>query len=294
MAFNDWDGFEYYPPSRPRAAKGGIKAATQRGNFGERWWARRWIQVLESFDIGARLQRGRSYARHGQVLSIDIKQGVVKARVQGSRPQPYQVTVEVSPLKASEWKRVAEQLSKQALFAAKLLAGEMPQEIERAFADAGVSLFPKKLNDLSTDCSCPDWSNPCKHVAAVYYLLGEAFDQDPFLLFRLRGLNRDQFLSLLSESRVNEPETASPVEPEPEPLPIKPEEFWGARMLPPDLFGEAIVPATMAGLPRRLGSLPFWRGELPLVTSLELSYQNASRKGEQMLWGTGESSDKLQ
>ena len=281
MPFDDF--WNYPPPSRPRPAKGGIKAATQRGNFGERWWARRWIQVLESFDIGSRLQRGRSYARQGQVLSIDIKEGSVKARVQGSQRQPYQVTVEISPLKASEWKRVAEQLSKQALFAAKLLAGEMPQEIERAFADAGVSLFPKKLNDLSTDCSCPDWSNPCKHVAAVYYLLGEAFDQDPFLLFRLRGLDRDQFLSLLNESRTSEPEPESLQEPKPEPLPAKPEEFWSAKIVPPDLFGEVTVPATAAGLPRRLGNLPFWRGELPLVTALEPSYQNASRKGEQML-----------
>ena len=287
MRYTDWEPWAHYPPpSQPRKVKGGIKAASQRGSFGENWWSRRWIEVLESFDIGARLQRGRSYARHGQVLSIDIKKEKVKARVQGSRPQPYQVTIEVRPLGESEWKPLAEQLSKQALFAAKLLAGEMPPEIESAFKEVGLSLFPEKSQELSTDCSCPDWSNPCKHVAAVYYLLGEAFNQDPFLLFRLRGLDREEFMKLLGQNQANEPEAAARVEPEP--LATKPEEFWNAKALPPDLFGTATPPALTAALPRRLGSLPFWRGELPLVQALEPSYQNGSSYGKELLVGDKE------
>lgn len=144
--FDDDDRFgRFPPPSRPRQAKGGIKALSQRGRFGESWWARRWIEVLESFDIGTRLQRGRSYARKGQVLSIDVQKGLVEARVQGSRLEPYQVTVKVHPLLPGEWKKLAEQLSQQAIFAAKLLAGEMPQDIEQAFAGAGLSLFSRKV-----------------------------------------------------------------------------------------------------------------------------------------------------
>src|SRR5204862_3418808 len=97
------------------------------------------------------------------------------------------------------WKRVVKALGGQAVFAAKLLAGEMPQDIEKVFADVDLSLFPEKAKDLTTDCSCPDWSNPCKHVAAVYYLLGEEFDRDPFLLFRLRGLSREELFARLNE-----------------------------------------------------------------------------------------------
>src|SRR5262249_13559991 len=150
----------YYPKSRPRAAKGGIKAQSKAGAIGKSWWAKRWIEVLESFDIGARLSRGKSYARRGQVLSIDVDKGEVKASVQGSRPQPYKVRISIKTLTGADWKKLAGVLSKQAIFLAKLLAGEMPQDVEHAFTEAGLSLFPKKLRDLQTECSCPDYSNP--------------------------------------------------------------------------------------------------------------------------------------
>lgn len=191
----------YFQPSRPRAAKGGIKAQSKRGSFGQSWWAKRWIAVLESFDIGARLGRGRTYARKGQVLSVNVDKGLVEAKVQGSRSTPYRITIKVRGLDDAEWKRLASAISTQAIFAAKLLAGEMPQDIEQAFENAGLSLFPQKSGDLETNCSCPDWSNPCKHIAAVYYLLGEEFDRDPFLLFKLRGMNREEFIGLLSHDQ---------------------------------------------------------------------------------------------
>src|SRR3954453_9195516 len=229
MRFDDWEGFHRFPPSQPREAKGGIRAASKRGSFGESWWARRWIEVLESFDIGARLRRGRSYARKGQVLSIDIKKGMVEAAVQGSRPEPYQVTIKVRPLMASEWKRMAAELSREAIFAAKLLAVEMPQDIERAFTGAGLSLFPESGREIATACSCPDWSNPCKHVAAVYYLLGEAFDRDPFLVFRLRGMDREEFAAILGENRTEQTAVEEPIGPgQPEALAVNPDEFWHA------------------------------------------------------------------
>src|SRR3954447_13814124 len=219
MPFNKWNQFKSFPlAARPLTVTGGIKATSQRGAFGQSWWARRWIQVLESFHMGARLQRGRSYARRGQVASLEVKQGMVEALVQGSRPSPYKVTIKVRPLQASEWKRIAEQLSTQALFAAKLLAGEMPPEIERVFSDVGLSFFPKSLDEISTSCSCPDWSNPCKHVAAVYYLLGEGFDRDPFLLFRLRGMDREEFAAILGENRTEQTAVEEPIGPaQPEP-----------------------------------------------------------------------------
>src|SRR5690348_2279723 len=116
---------DFFPRSRPRAARGGIKAQSKRGAFGQTWWGKRWISVLESFDIGARLGRGRSYARGGQVLSIEVAKGEVTARVQGSRPKPYDVTIQMKPLTAKQWDQLTQALSRQALFTAKLLAGEM-------------------------------------------------------------------------------------------------------------------------------------------------------------------------
>src|SRR3954454_913310 len=193
-----WYGYrEFFQPSRPRKAKGGIKAQSKKGSFGTSWWAKRWIAVLESFNIGARLNRGRSYARKGQVMNVEVGEGTVKAKVQGSSSRPYRITIEIKALSASDWAKLAQALSTEAVFAAKLLAGEMPQEIEQVFTRSGLSLFPAKLRDLETDCSCPDWSNPCKHIAAVYYLLGEEFDRDPFLLFRLRGMSREELIELL-------------------------------------------------------------------------------------------------
>src|SRR5260221_1393922 len=186
-----WDN-DFYEPSRPIEVKGGIKSQSKRGQFGANWWAKRWIAVLESFDIGARLTRGRSYARSGQVLTIEVESGQIKAKVQGSRPQPYSVSIQVKTLSASEWQQLAEALSSQVIYAAKLLAGEMPNEIEEAFGGVGLSLFPTSMREIETDCSCPDWSNPCKHIAAVYYLLGEEIDRNPFLIFKMRRITQDE------------------------------------------------------------------------------------------------------
>jgi uncharacterized Zn finger protein len=269
------DDWGYFPPSRPREAKGGIKSQSKRGAFGESWWAKRWISVLEGFNIGARLGRGRSYARQGQVLSVAIEKGIVRAKVQGSRPQPYAITIKVRVISDADWETLADALSRQALHAAKLLAGEMPQDIETIFKDAGLSLFPTKLGDLDTDCSCPDWSNPCKHIAAVYYLLGEEFDRDPFLIFTLRGRNRDELLARLGEAAEAVPDEAAP---EPEPLPGETEAFWGFQA-PDDPFGAIEPPRSPAVLPRRLGAFPFWRGDTPYLDTLSPTYAAASARG---------------
>ena len=290
MSWRWHDGYVYFPPSEPRAAKGGIKAQSKRGAFGKSWWAKRWIAVLEGFDIGARLGRGRSYARRGQVLSIAIDKGLVQAMVQGSRPKPYGVTIKVKTLSSTNWKKLARTLSHQAIFAAKLMAGEMPQDIERAFKDAGLSLFPEKLKELDTECSCPDWSNPCKHIAAVYYLLGEEFDRDPFLILKLRGVNRKEIVGLLggtsgkttsryargkSTARETGEEVSLPIEP----LDSDASAFWDGSSLSDDLFGEVRIPPVPAALPKRLGSFPFWRGEQRFLDAVEPIYIQASPRG---------------
>ena len=131
------------PAGPPIPVEGGIKAKSKRGAIGEQWWSRRFIAVLESYGMSGRLQRGRSYARKGQVVEFSLTQGMVTARVQGSRPQPYNVTIKVLPLTTPQWREVERRLASQALFRAKLLAGEMPAEIEEVFASCGTPLFPR-------------------------------------------------------------------------------------------------------------------------------------------------------
>lgn len=199
MGYRDYWG--YYTPTKPIEVKDGIKTKSKRGEIGETWWSKRWIEILESFNMGARLTRGRRYARKGQVISIDIESGVVDAKVQGSTRRPYSVEIELKPLFDKEWDKVTDALAKKAIFAAKLLLGEMPKNIEDAFRDVNIPLFPTKKRDLVTDCSCPDWANPCKHIAAVYYLLAERFDEDPFLIFKLRGQTKEEIIETLRKKR---------------------------------------------------------------------------------------------
>lgn len=287
-----------------------------RRNFVSNWWARRWLEVLESFGWDSRLQRGRTYARRGNVLSIDLAPGVVKAKVQGSRPRPYTVKIKIKPLADRDWERVIAALSGQASFAARLLAGEMPEDIETAFAGASLSLFPGSPGDIETSCSCPDWANPCKHIAAVYYLLGEKFDSDPFLLFLLRGRDRETLMAALRERRValargdvptpagNELWNSDGALPageargqvqsktrrkglKPE-LPLDPVNFWqtGAELA---AFQVHIAPpAVPRGVLKRLGPPPLGREAPEFYRLLEGYYEEISRQAYELAFATGE------
>ncbi len=273
MTRYDW----YYTPTAPKAVKGGIKAQSKRGAFATKWWGKRWIQTLEGFRIGTRLSRGRAYARKGQVASLDIRPGEIRASVQGSRKGSYRVSINLTTLNTKQWRKVTDRIASEPIFAALLLGGEMPEDIERIFSDAGMSLFPVRQNDLDTDCSCPDWSNPCKHIAAVYYLLAEAFDQDPFLLFRLRGMDRDAFMERLHATGADERIEEEPIRrSEPEPLPLEHDAFWGKESLLPERMAAADLPTLHAAIPRRLGKLPFWRAEREFIKEMDAFYHHAS------------------
>jgi uncharacterized Zn finger protein len=247
--------------------------------------------VLEGFDIGERLSRGRTYARKGQVMDIGIEKGAVRATVQGSRSHPYEVEVRFRPLSRAQWYQVAKALGDRFISLARLLAGEMPEDIENVFENAKLSLFPHRLRDLETDCSCPDWSNPCKHTAAVFYLLAEEFDRDPFLLFKLRGLAREELFELLGYSPaaaarpLPEPDRLEVAELVPEEPLLEPSAFWGGEELPGDLFGEVRLPEVTATLPKRLGIFPFWRGKAPFLEALEPFYLKAAPLGLDVFLG---------
>ena len=186
----------YPPPAKklPPPAHG-IKVK----EVGATWWGRRWIEALErlSAQYANRMARGRTYARAGRVHDLVVGVGSVRARVTGSRRTPYVVTFKIAALPPATWAKAVEEMAKQALFSAQLLAGDMPA----AFRRAGASLFPSTRRDLATDCSCPDVANPCKHVAATHCVLGEAFDKDPFLLFELRGRAKADVLNSLRRAR---------------------------------------------------------------------------------------------
>jgi uncharacterized Zn finger protein len=158
--------------------------------------------VLESFEVGRRLGRGRSYARQGQVIELELGKGFITAKVQGSRDAPYLVRMRLSMLSSTDWKKVIKALAEDARYAARLVTGEIPEDIEQVFLDLELSLFPSANGDLKTACSCPDQANPCKHIAAVYYLLGEEFDRDPFLIFRLRGIERGELVDAIRDVAV--------------------------------------------------------------------------------------------
>lgn len=192
---------DYSEYGRPRRVSGGVRARSTRGAIGESWWSRRFVDVLESFALGTRLTRGRSYARAGQVLAIDVAPGVVTAEVQGSRPKPYRVKIGLRPFPKPVWRRIEETLSAQALYSARLLAGDLPPELEQVFAEVGAPLFPTGIGDLDLTCNCPDYAVPCKHLAATFYLLAEAFDADPFRILHWRGRDRAGLLARLRELR---------------------------------------------------------------------------------------------
>jgi uncharacterized Zn finger protein len=202
----------YPPPARPRPVEGGLKARSTRGAIAQTWWSERFIEVLEDIGIGNRLQRGRAYARKGQVISIDVDPGSVTAKVQGSRPRPYRVRIGIPAFGKAEWAQVERALAGDAWYAAKLLSGEMPEDIEQVFALLGLSLFPAAAGELSLDCSCPDQAVPCKHLAATFYLLAESFDEDPFAILAWRGRDREDLLANVQAARTAGPPAADRAE----------------------------------------------------------------------------------
>ncbi|HQZ35271.1 MAG TPA: SWIM zinc finger family protein [Ilumatobacteraceae bacterium] len=202
MRGRGWDDpWQTYPASKPLKAEGGIATSKQRGAMADTWWSKRFVETLESYGLGTRMQRGRRYARTGQVLSIDVNPGLIVSQVQGSRRTPYVVTVRSEQPSDAEWARLDESLRSQVGFTARLLAGEVPTELEGACRDAGIDLFPVTWRSMQATCNCPDWENPCKHLAAVLYVFADQLDSDPWLLLAWRGRTREQVLELLTAGR---------------------------------------------------------------------------------------------
>lgn len=261
-----WDDpWNRYPESRPIPTADGIATRKTRGAMAATWWSKRFTEVLESYGLGARMQRGRRYARSGQVLSIDVTAGLLVAQIQGSRRTPYVASIRSAAVPEHCWTQLEQALRSRVGFAARLLAGEVPAELEGACADAGIDLFPERWSDLQASCNCPDWENPCKHLAAVLYVFADQLDDDPWLLLTWRGRTRDELLAHLDELAPTGRNDGLPVW-----WPLVPgsTDLDRLRWRPP----VTSPPATAHGALSRLGGLDAVVGDTPVAELLVDAY----------------------
>jgi uncharacterized Zn finger protein len=269
---------------RPAPAHG-IKIA----RTGTTWWGARWIEALDKLgaNYSSRLARGKTYARTGRTHDFVVGPGGATAQVTGSRDTPYVVRIALAELDDATWKRAIEAMASEARFAAELLAGEMPRSIDDAFRAAGASLFPAKESELTTSCSCPDWANPCKHVAATHYVLGDALDRDPFLLFELRGRTRAEVLDALGRLRSAKTKArARPIDPPTTSFrSVKPEAWDAWRSPPPDLAFSMAPPVSSGALLRQLGKPASWRAAAAPADVFAETIRRASERARKIALG---------
>lgn len=159
------------------------------------WWGKAWNDNLESYaDYANRIERGRSYVRHGAVLDLQITEGSVTALVQGSTSKPYEIRINIKPLPDNTWKKITDACEGKLDSLQELLEGKFPKGLAELFTAHGKGLFPSP-KEISLDCSCPDWAEMCKHVAAALYGVGARLDNDPALFFVLRKVKVDDLIS---------------------------------------------------------------------------------------------------
>ncbi len=276
--------------------------------FSKTWWGKRFIEALEDFTDSGRLGRGRSYARNGKIKEYRISNGKITAKVRGSinpyfgvyKEPLYNTTIEIKAIPTADWSKAIAYLGSKASLVSKLLLGEVPDNIEEAFAQLNLHLLPHSRQDFNTSCSCPDWSNPCKHIAGVYYLVASELDQDPFLLFELRGISRSKLQQELAKSPLGKVLSSAidtkeiPVEPV-ESLHTRTErvqvsascsskEFWlGDKRLPQTV--EPASPASIsASVVKKGGDFPpFWKKDSSFIELMEELYQRVRTKNKGVL-----------
>jgi len=275
--------------------------------LGKTWWGSRFIEALDGFTDSGRLQRGRGYSSDRRILAFDIADGTVSATVRGNvnpyygvyKEPRYKTRIRMAPIPAQDWKRAIAYLGSNAALVSKLLMNEMPENIDDAFAGIKLSLLPRSRKDFAlTDCSCPDYANPCKHVAGVYYRLASGLDRDPFLLFELRGLSRESLHEALSATPLGKALAALAADEARELVPAdsfftRPSTansapdyhaFWqGKKRLPTE-----IEPATPAAVPAILikkgGDYPaFWDKDSSFIEVMEWLYLRVRKKNKGVL-----------
>jgi uncharacterized Zn finger protein len=274
--------------------------------FTRTWWGNKFISALEKFTDEGRLSRGRSYARGNKVTSFQITNGRAIAKVRGSvnpyfgvyKEPLYTTEIQIKPISQKDWNKAIAYISSKAGFISKLILNEMPDRIEDAFSLVNLNLLPTRKADFVNTCSCPDGSNPCKHIAGVYYLLAAELDRDPLLLFELRGLSRVDLQTELLKSPLGSalaaelaaqtptPKVATAYYPKP--IEISPnksmslQEFWQGKRLPPLPESSPIsVPAITI---KKQGDYPpFWTLDRSFIETMEDFYQRVRTKNRDVL-----------
>ena len=272
----------HYPKRPAKSSADGIKLykSSEEGNTE---WGQQWINSVSRFCSPKQLERGLRYAKSGQVLSVHVEQGFATAEVQGTRLRPYKVEIGLPMFTRKQWMRLTDALLKKAFYTAKLLAGDMPYEIEEIFQKAGAPLIPSSETDISSDCSCPDDDDACKHIAAVYYVLGQEIDRDPFLLMEMRGLGRAQLLAEIQARRNKKPIAApSPERPLKTFLSDHLNDFFQAPKdrpltwpVEPDYLARLLKPG---GRIHEMGSPPFWQSDNNFEEVLTRIYQAVRKR----------------
>ena len=259
-------------PEGPRRVRHGIKFRRKEGLQGLPWFAKAFVDSIESrAALGARVM-GMEYALSGQAASFSLDAGTVDALVQGRAPRPYAVKLSLPHLSREKWVEVVQTMAREALFAAKLLVGEMPEGIEEPFTECGAHLLPKAANELKVECTCGE-KLPCKHAVAVSCLLAERLEVDPLALFALRGLAGTTLLERLQEARTVQTTGVTQSHQSPQlpsqkaqlpPLEACLDDFWrpGRKLVDFErLPAQEHVPHALL---RRLGASPLG-GKFPLV-----------------------------
>jgi uncharacterized Zn finger protein len=267
-----------YEPARPLPTIAGLPA----GEPTQTWWSRRFLELLESFGVGSRLERGRGYASGGQVIELEVEPGIVLAKVQGTRYTPYRVRIRAKLLSEHQWRRAERAMAARASTLAQLLAGRMPPDIEDVLAGGKLSLFPLFYTDMKASCDCPDAENPCKHIAAAYYLLAERFDVDPFEIFTWRGRTQDELLDGLrarragSTRRTRSPGSRSSAAPGAE----EPRSFWQSGSELTDLRISPLAGEAPDALLRRVGPVPIEADGRNVTDALAAMYAHLAEAAE--------------
>lgn len=271
-------------------------------NFTRNWWGEKFIEALEKFTDSARLGRGRGYARNGKIIEHSISKGKIVAKVKGSvnpyfgiyKEPKYNTIIEIKTFSTKDWENIIKVLSSNAGFVSKLLLNEIPENIDEVFSKIGLHLLPNKTSDFKTKCSCPDYANPCKHIAGVYYLVASEFDQDPFLIFELRGLTKEDLHKKLANSTLGklllselEEKTFTPQSevsyftiPEKTKPNIKSlRDFWlGSKRLPQYIEYPSELPVDGVLIKKQGDYPPFWEKSNSFIGSMEEVYRKIKQK----------------
>jgi len=274
------------------------------------WWGEKFIEALGQFLDQGRLRRGRSYRSDYRILSFDITENVINALVRGNinhyfgvyKEPKYKVSIKISPISKTKWTKIIGLLSSNAAWISKLLMNEMPDTIEDAFSGLNLHFLPAKAKDFNTDCSCPDWSNPCKHIAGVYYRVASMLDSDPFLLFQLRGLSKEKLQKELSKTALGQALLSGLTSPdalevkdqkkyytlplkEPITAPVSLKEFWAGKMRVPKSDNLKERGQKVPGiLIKKQGDYPaFWNRDNSFITAMENIYEQVKKKNKERL-----------